>query len=121
MKVLSLSVAAATVLCMAAPAQAHHSFAMFDRTKDITIEGTVKDWQFANPHGYLQVLAKHGTDDAEWSLETFGIAGLLRKGMRRETYKPGDKVVVVLHPLRNGAAGGELVSVTTADGVEHKF
>ncbi len=112
-------------LAMASPAAAHHSFAMFDRTKEVSIDGTVKEWQFSNPHAYLQMVAAGGDAAAaparEWSLETTAISGLLHKGMRRDTFHPGDKVKVIMHPLRNGAAGGELVSVTTADGMVWKL
>jgi hypothetical protein len=105
---------------LARPAGAHHSFAMFDRTQEIKLKGVVKEWQFTNPHAYLQVMSVDA-QPKEWSLETTALTSLLKRGLRRETFKPGDKVDVVLHPLRNNASGGELVSVTMADGMVWKL
>ncbi|MGC4027434.1 MAG: DUF6152 family protein [Steroidobacteraceae bacterium] len=125
MKPYSRLVAALTVVALTATSArtpAHHSFAMFDRTKEVTIVGEVKTWQFTNPHAYLQVMAPYGEKQEvrEWTLEANGPSILLRKGLRPGTFKAGDKVTVILYPLRNGAAGGELVSVTMSTGKKHQ-
>lgn len=102
---------------LSAPALTHHSFAMFDRSRDVEVVGTVKAWQFTNPHAYLQVMARYGPGPArELSLEAVGISGLLRRGIRRDSFVPGEQVRVIMHPLRNGAPGGELVEVRSSDG-----
>jgi len=113
--------AAMGALLAAAGAQAHHSFAMFDRTKEITLTGVVKEWQFTNPHAYLQMVSQEGAKTTEWSLETTAISSLLRRGLRSTTFSPGDKVSVVIHPLRNAQPGGELVSVTPEGGMLWKL
>jgi hypothetical protein len=98
----------------AAPADAHHSFAMFDFTRVVTITGTVKEFQWTNPHVILWVNAdaKDGAPPAVWSLELTSPGNLTRTGWNRKAVSPGDKVVVDLNPLRNGGHGGALVKVT---------
>ena len=107
-------------LALIAPASAHHSYAMFDQAKDVALAGTVKDWQWANPH-VLIVVAAPGNDGkvVEYSIEGPSPQVLRPRGWNREAMKPGDKVTVNMHPLRDGSNGGSLVSVVTADG--HKY
>jgi hypothetical protein len=101
------------------PAFAHHSFAMFDFTKTVTITGTVKEFQWTNPHVVLWVNVE-GKDPKTpdlWTLEMTSPGNLTRTGWNRKALNPGDKVVVELNPLRNGNLGGALVKVTlTATG-----
>jgi hypothetical protein len=99
------------------PASAHHSFAMFDMAKDITITGTVRVFQWTNPHSYIQLMVP-GADgkQVEWSLEMGAPMYLYARGWRPGSLKAGMKVVVSLHPLRNGKPGGVVQTVTTADG-----
>jgi len=94
-------------------AQAHHSFAMFDNQKDVTIEGTVKNFQWTNPHTWIQLMVKdaNGTE-AEWSIEGQSPNGLVRQGWQKLSLKPGDRAVVVIHPLKDGSNGGSVVRVT---------
>ncbi len=102
-----------------APAFAHHSFAMFDNQKNTTLEGTVKEFQWTNPHSWVQLMVKDPATgkDVEWSIEGGSPNGLARNGWKRTSLKPGDKAVVVIHPLKDGANGGSLVTVTV-DGVQ---
>ena len=96
---------------------AHHSFAMFDMKKEVTIKGTVKEFAWTNPHGFLHVVvtdAKGGSK--EWQLELASPNNLKRRGWKSTSLKPGDVVTVVFNPLRNGAQGGSFVSATLADG-----
>jgi hypothetical protein len=93
-------------------ARAHHSFAMFDQTRKLTLAGTVKAFQWTNPHSWVQLTV--GAD--EWSIEALSPNVLGRQGWKRNTLKPGDKVTVVINPLKDGGKGGNLVSVTLADG-----
>ena len=97
----------------AAPALAHHSFAMFDAQKTVTLEGTVKEFQWTNPHTWIQVIVRDPAGkEVEWSVEGGSPNGLSRDGWSRQSLKPGDKASVVIHPLKDGTNGGSLVSVT---------
>ncbi|MCI3135188.1 DUF6152 family protein [Phenylobacterium aquaticum] len=91
---------------------AHHSYSMFDRNKTITIEGAVRAWEMTNPHSYLwvTVMRKDGVTEV-WGMEGAGVSALQRAGVRKSEVKPGDKVKVNLHPLRDGRTGGQLVSL----------
>ncbi|MGB6306882.1 MAG: DUF6152 family protein [Steroidobacteraceae bacterium] len=108
---------AAALLAAASPAFAHHSFAMFEPTKTLTFKGTVKVFQWTNPHTILWVLVlpPDGGPAQEWSLETTSPGVLTRAGWTRLSLKPGDRVSVTLSPLRDGSHGGSLNSVTLLD------
>ena len=99
---------------LGAPALAHHSFALFDRGKSVKITGTVVDWQFTNPHSWLD-LKQAGTGNA-YAFETASVNVLARVGMNLGTFKPGDSVTVIEWPLRDGRLGGTAVFVTDARG-----
>jgi hypothetical protein len=105
---------AATLLWCGAglvPVLAHHSFAMFDFSKVVTITGTVKEFQWTNPHVILWVNV-NGEAPAVWSLELTSPGNLTRGGWDRKALNAGDKVSIDLNPLRNGNHGGALVRVT---------
>jgi len=111
-KMLALAGVAAVSLA-AAPAFAHHSFAMFDSTKNTTLEGTIKEFQWTNPHSWVQIVVKDASGkDVEYSIEGGSPNGLARQGWKRTSLKPGDKAVLIMHPLKDGTAGGSLVSVS---------
>lgn len=100
-----------------APAVAHHSMAMFDQTKTVTLSGTVKEFQWTNPHCYIQLMVKDASGkDVEWSLEMGAPMYLYAKGWRPSALKPGMPVKVTINPLRNGDPGGVVLTATTADG-----
>jgi hypothetical protein len=107
----------AAAVSAAVPASAHHSFAMFEPTKTLTFKGTVKTFQWTNPHVILWVLVQPDGGGAaqEWSLETTSPGVLTRSGWTRQSLKAGDRVSVVLSPLRDGSHGGSLNSVTLLD------
>jgi Family of unknown function (DUF6152) len=108
----------AWVLYMATgSAPAHHSGAMFEPVKAVEFAGTVKEFQWTNPHSWLQVLKpnEQGVEE-EWSLELGPLVGLARAGWKPRTLQPGDKVKVSFHPMRDGSRGGRLISVTLPDG-----
>ena len=108
---LAASVLAAGAL--SAPAQAHHSFAMFDQARQVTVNGTVKEFQWTNPHAFIEVVDASGK---LWSVELNSPNNLIRQGWRRTAMKPGDKVSVIINPLRDGQAGGLFNAVTLPDG-----
>lgn len=102
---------------IAAPALAHHSFAMFDASKTVTLSGTVKSFEWTNPHMWLTVSVPQASGQPiEYPLEMQGIAGAVKLGWKRDTAKPGDKISVNIHPLKDGSHGGQLLSVVLADG-----
>ena len=105
------------VALVAGTAQAHHSFAMFDMTKEVTVSGTVKEFQWTNPHAYIQVVSKDAQGrDVEWSMEMGAPMYLYARGWRPSSLRAGMQVTVTLNPLRNGRPGGVVRDVVTADG-----
>ena len=104
---------------IAAPAIAHHSFAMFDRDKEITLVGTVKEFQWTNPHIFVQVVVpnKKGKGTTEWSVEGASLNTVKRWGWKKTDLKPGEKVTLSLHPIRDGKNAGALISLKTQSGV----
>ena len=117
MKLNAFGLAGVAVAMSAIPAIAHHSFAMFDANQTVTATGTVKDFQWGNPHVWLDIAVSHpdGTRSS-LSLELTGISGLVRAGWKPLTLKPAETVKVTYHPLRDGSPGGQLIQVVTADG-----
>jgi hypothetical protein len=113
MKTAIFSVAAVLTV-FAATASAHHSFAMFDQAKEVTLDGTLKELQWTNPHIWVQVMAKDPASgkEVEWSIEGGSPNGLSRRGWSRNMMKAGDKLTVVIHPLKNGDHGGSLTKLT---------
>jgi hypothetical protein len=111
---------ATTTLFGMASATAHHSPAMFDATKQITLEGTVKDFQWTSPHCWIQLLvqdpAQPNAAPVEWGIEMDNPLGLSRHGWKPSSLTPGEQIVVVAHPLRDGTNGAQVISVTRADG-----
>jgi hypothetical protein len=111
----ALTVAAAAALCW--PAQAHHSFAVYDTNKTVTLKGSVKTFQWSNPHCVIWVLIQPEDrgEPQEWSIETTSPGVLTRSGWTRNSVKPGDRVSVEFNPLRDGFHGGRLYSLTLLD------
>jgi Family of unknown function (DUF6152) len=99
------------------PALAHHSFAVYDRTKTLTLKGNVKTFQWTNPHVviWLTVKPEGGGEPEEWGIETTSPGVLTRSGWTRNSIKSGDHVAVEFNPLRDGSHGGGLNSVTLLD------
>jgi len=100
----------------ALPLAAHHSGAMFDEKTSVTLSGTVKEFQWTNPHCWIQVLVPGSSETVEWSVEMGAPFELFRTGLRPRTIKPGDKITVVVHPMRDGTRAGLFVSAAGPDG-----
>jgi Family of unknown function (DUF6152) len=99
------------------PAQAHHSAAMFDAQHPRSFTGTVREFQWTNPHCYIQLVVRNEQgQDEEWSLEMGAPIYLYNEGWRRSTVKAGDRLDVTIAPLRNGDKGGLLLKALSADG-----
>ena len=104
------------MLVMATAAWAHHSGAGVDRTRTVTITGTVKEFRWTNPHSWIDLEVTDAKGTALWSIEMNPPPYLVRSGWKSSTLKPGDKVSVTLNPIRTGEPGGIFVSVALADG-----
>src|SRR5438105_3841321 len=116
LKVVSLT--AVAVAAFTASALAHHSFAMFDQQQTVTLQGTVKEFEWVNPHAWLRVMVKDektGTP-ALWALELSSPSRLVTMGMRADSVKAGDAVSVTFHPLRNGSRGGQFLQAVLPGG-----
>jgi hypothetical protein len=116
---MSVAGLAAGMLCAAAlpgPAMAHHSFAMFDSQKEVTLEGTVREFQWTNPHSWVQLTVMENGQSTEYSIEGGSPNGLARKGWSRNSLKAGDHVKVTIHPLKDGTKGGSFMHALLPDG-----
>ena len=109
---------AAAALCMCSPAAvAHNSFAMFDLEKEVTVEAVVKELQYQNPHVWIEILVPDGHGgETTWSIEGGAPGMMTRAGWKSSTLKAGDKVTLVMHPLKSGMPSGSLIRVTVPDG-----
>ena len=107
--------AAATLA--AAVAQAHHSFAMFDHVNRVTLAGTVTQFQWTNPHVFIELDVPDADGNIKhYSIECASPNVLQRIGWKYTDVKKGDKITLLINPLRNGAAGGMLETATLSDG-----
>lgn len=104
------------VLAAAMPAAAHHSFAMFDQKQVITLKGTVHEFQWTNPHSFLEIDVPEGGKTTRWSLELNSPNNLKRQGWSRSAVKMGDQVTVRMNPLRDGQPGGLFLDLKYPDG-----
>jgi hypothetical protein len=118
MNFAKLSLAAIFLSAIAAPALAHHSFAMFDADKTVTMKGTVKELEWTNPHSWLRIMVVDQASGkaVQWGLEMGPPARQIQRGWKQDSLKPGDSVSVHIHPLKDGSRGGQLVDATLPDG-----
>ena len=108
-----LSIAA---LLVTAPTLAHHSAAIFDHDRMVTLTGKVREFQWTNPHCFIQVTIAGASAAEEWSVEMGAPLQLYQAGWKPATLKPGDDVSVVVHPARDGTRAGLFLSATGKDG-----
>ncbi len=116
---ISAAIALSLAAGAAAPALAHHSVAMFDFQASKTVTGTVEQFDWTNPHTFiwLQVPGANGASE-RYGFEGMSPNYLGRRGWSKETLKPGDKVTVIYHPLKDGSKGGTYQKVQLSDGKE---
>jgi hypothetical protein len=95
---------------------AHHSFAMFDSAKETVLDGTIKEFQWTNPHTWIQIVVKEGGKDVEYSIEANSPNILSRRGWSKASFNPGDRVKLKVHPMKDGSKGGSFLSAEFADG-----
>lgn len=110
-----------SVFVAPAAVAAHHGAASFDTTMEVTLKGTVTEWQWFNPHCFLKFDAK-GEDGTvkSWAVEAGNPTDMTKRGWSRNSFKPGDQVAVTLQPVKTGAPVGRIRSVMLADGREFK-
>jgi hypothetical protein len=118
MKVVRNAVSIGMLALVCAPAgNAHHSFAAFDRTQQVMLTGVVREFQWTNPHAWIQIVV---TDEqgreVEWGAECGSPNMMTRTGWKRTTLVPGDRVTAIVNPLHDGRPNGSLVTVTLPDG-----
>ena len=110
--------ATAALLAVSTPAFAHHSPAVFDRTREITLVGIVTEFRWSNPHCWIHLdVADAAGATAAWSVEMNPASLLARNGWTSKTILPGDRVEVRVHPLRDDEKGGQYISVKLPSGV----
>jgi hypothetical protein len=98
------------------PAAAHHSFAMFDVSKQVTLTGSVTSFEWTNPHVYIEIDAPGDAGVVKhWSIELGSPSILRNSGWKHDTLKPGDKVTLIVNPLKSGNPGGLLVQANLSD------
>jgi hypothetical protein len=117
LRLAAMAIAATAAAMVAGGAAAHHSTAMFDMQKSVTLTGTIKEFQWTNPHTWIVFDVPNGSG----GMDEYGIEGmspnyLARAGWDKHTLSSGEKVELVIHPLRDGRKGGFNVSVKKPDG-----
>ena len=113
---------AVLVAGFAVQAQAHHSFAMFDQAKSITVSGTLKEFEFANPHCWIHVSAVDPASGrtVDWAFEMGSTGQIGAQGWKADSVKPGEKITIEAHPLKDGSRGGQYRSAKLSDGRSFK-
>lgn len=119
-EVIARRLALGVLLMTAAQAQSHHSFAAFDDSRVVELSGTVKEWQWTNPHVWLNLEVSGADGIAKlWGIEGQSPEVLRRnEAMPRNVVKAGDKVTISIHPRRDGALGGSLMHILSVNGNE---
>ncbi|HEY3641961.1 MAG TPA: DUF6152 family protein [Xanthobacteraceae bacterium] len=111
--------ASAVFVSLSGVALAHHSFAMFDADQRTTLSGTVKEFQWVNPHAWIFVMVpNHDGGLEQWAVEMGGPGQIARQGWTAKTLTPGMDVKLTIHPLRDGTNGGQFVGLTLPDGTQ---
>ena len=114
---MKLAALVSMALLLVGTAFAHHSPIVFDRTKQVTITGTVTEFRWGNPHSWIHIdVADKDGKVGNWAVEMDPASHLAREGWKSSTLKPGDKISVTVFPLRNDEKGGQYISVTLPDG-----
>jgi hypothetical protein len=123
MRLKALSLVGIAVAMCATTAFAHHSFAMFDSSQEVTLEGTVKEFQWINPHSWIVMMVPVAEGEpAQWAIELSSPGSLAGKGWVPKTLTPGMTISVDVHPLKDGSPGGAGTgSLTLPDGKVMEF
>jgi len=98
------------------PAAAHHSGAMFDRSKTVTLEGVVKEYQYTAPHTWIQIVIQQGGAPVTWAIEGGNPLRMRAANLGPDMIKFGDRVTIRAHPLRDGRRGASFIDIKLANG-----
>jgi hypothetical protein len=115
-RLIALAAAAAASLTLAVPAFAHHSFAMYDLKQQIELKGVVKEYHWSNPHTFIDLMVTEKGQPVVYGLEGQQVRLMVKAGFRRDSLQTGDKVTILINPMRDGSVGGHFLKVTKADG-----
>ncbi|WP_338240816.1 DUF6152 family protein [Aurantiacibacter hainanensis] len=119
MRIATAIAAALLVPIGAGTVAAHHSMSMFDSSREVSVTGTVTQFQWSNPHAYIQMVSTDSDgNEVEWSMEMGSPMYLYARGWRPRTLRPGSEITVRAYPLRNGRPGGVVLDVVDARGNE---
>ena len=120
LKTAGLIVIAAAVFAI--QARAHHSFSMFDVEKTITVSGTLKEFEYTNPHCWLHVSAVDAATGrtVDWAFEMGSVGQVAAQGWKADTVKVGEKITIEGHPMKDGSRAGQYQSATLGDGRSFK-
>ena len=116
MKLKILALAAIALAVHSFSASAHHSFAMFDPEREVTLQGIVKEFQWTSPHAWIILAVDKNGRLQQWAIQMNGPSGLARQGWQPKTLTPGMPVTMTIRPLRDGTNGGQFMEVTLPDG-----
>ena len=117
MKLSRATFALALLIAWSGSALAHHSFAMFDLGKQVSLNGTVKEFEWTNPHAWIEInVPSDSGPDVLWSVQMNSPNNLTRQGWKRTTLKAGDRVTIIVNPMRDGRKAGLFFKLTKADG-----
>jgi hypothetical protein len=116
MKTTLIVAATVALLISASPSVAHHSTAMFDSKREVTLVGAVTEYQWTNPHVFIELDAREKGSKAHYSVEGGATRTMEKFGWKARTLKPGEQVTLVIKPMRNGSNGGLLVRAVFPDG-----
>jgi hypothetical protein len=116
---MTLAGAFGGLVLVAMPVFAHHSTAMFDDKKEVTVSGVVKEFQYTNPHSWLlvDVTNEDGTVTT-WGFEAEGPSTLMRAGIRKGDLSPGTEITITGHPMKDGRPAAAWLTATLGDGKE---
>ena len=109
---VALPMSAATMTAV----RAHHAFARFDSEREVTLQGTVKEFQWTSPHAWIVLTVDRKGRTEQWAIEMNGSSGLARDGWQPRTLTPGMMVTATIRPLRDGTNGGQFLEVILPDG-----
>jgi hypothetical protein len=120
MKCISIVVVAGLCTVAALPASAHHSGAMFDRSKVITLTGTIKQYDYTMPHTWVRLIVEQDGKQVEWDVEGGNPMRMKQVNLVPGVLNAGDKVTIRIHPLRDGRNGGSFIDVVLPNGETRK-
>jgi Family of unknown function (DUF6152) len=116
MEVKALALAGVIAAIPTTAAYAHHAFGRFDSEREITLQGTVNEFQWTSPHAWIMLIVDRRGRPEQWAIEMSGSNRLARQGWQPRTLTPGMAVTATIHPLRDGTNGGQFLEITLPDG-----